>query len=53
MGLELAILALIPGLGNVAWRLAYADSHMKNLLITLVHFVVVTAKLCGPVACEQ
>jgi hypothetical protein len=28
--------------------LTYADSRMKNLLITLLHFAVVTAKLCGP-----
>ena len=25
-----------------------ADSRMKNLLTTLLHFAVVTAKLCGP-----
>ncbi len=31
-----------------ARRLTYADSRMKNLLITLLHFAVVTAKLCGP-----
>jgi hypothetical protein len=50
VGLEWPILALIPGLGNVAWRprLTYADPRMKNLLITLLHFAVVTAKLCGP-----
>jgi hypothetical protein len=29
-------------------RLTYADSRMQNLLITLLHFAVVTAKLCGP-----
>ena len=28
-------------------RLTYADSRMKNLLITVLHFAVVTAKLCG------
>jgi hypothetical protein len=32
--------------------LTYADSRMKNFVITLLHFAVVTAKLCGPVACE-
>ena len=31
-----------------ARRLTYADLRMKNLLITLLHFAVVTAKLCGP-----
>jgi hypothetical protein len=31
-----------------ARRLTYADSRMKNLLTTLLHFAVVTAKLCGP-----
>ena len=31
-----------------ARRLTYADSRMKNLLITVLHVAVVTAKLCGP-----
>ena len=35
-----------------ARRLTYADSRMKNLLITLLHFAVVTAKRVAPVACE-
>ena len=29
-------------------HLAYADSRMKNLLLTLLHLAVMTAKLCGP-----
>jgi putative transposase len=33
----------LPG----ARRLTYADVRMKNLLITLLHFAVVIAKLCG------
>ena len=28
--------------------LAYADSRMKNFLLTLLHLAVTTAKLCGP-----
>jgi hypothetical protein len=50
VGLELPILALIPGSGNVAWHPAsdYPDSRMKDLLLTLLHLAVVTAKLCGP-----
>jgi putative transposase len=31
-----------------ARRLTYADSRMKNLLLTLLHLAVITAKLCGP-----
>ena len=31
-----------------ARRLTYADSRMKDLLLTLLHLAVVTAKLCGP-----
>jgi len=31
-----------------ARRLTYADSRMNNLLLTLLHLVVMTAKLCGP-----
>jgi putative transposase len=31
-----------------ARRLTYADSRMKNLLLTFLHLAVVTAKLCGP-----
>ena len=31
-----------------ARRLTYADSRMKNLLLTLLPFAVMTAKLCGP-----
>ena len=30
------------------WRLSYADSRMKDFLLTLLHLAVVTAKLCGP-----
>jgi len=29
-------------------RLAYADAHMRNLLLTLLHLAVVAARLCGP-----
>ena len=48
MGLVLPILALISGLGNVACRPpSHADSCMKNLLIIVLRFSVVTAKLCG------
>jgi hypothetical protein len=36
-----------------ARRLTYADSRMKNLRLTLLHLAVMTAKLCGPVACER
>ena len=31
-----------------ARRLTYADSRMKNLLLSLLHLAVMTAKLCGP-----
>ncbi len=31
-----------------ARRLTYADSRMKDLLLTLLHLAVMTAKLCGP-----
>ena len=31
----------------VARRLTYADPHMRNLLLALLHLAVVTAKLCG------
>ena len=31
-----------------ATRLTYADARMGNLLLTLLHLVVVAAKLCGP-----
>ena len=31
-----------------ARRLTYADSRMNNLLLTLLHLLVMTAKLCGP-----
>ena len=30
-----------------ARRLTYADPHMRNLLLALLHLAVVTAKLCG------
>jgi hypothetical protein len=30
-----------------ARRLTYADPHMRDLLIALLHLAVVTAKLCG------
>ena len=29
-------------------RLAYADSRMKDFLLTLLHLAVITAKLSGP-----
>ena len=50
VGLELPILALIPGLGTLrrAWRVTYADSRMKDLLLDLLHLAVMTARLCGP-----
>src|ERR1700726_3063572 len=31
-----------------ARRLTYAGSRMKDLLLTLLHLAVMTAKLCGP-----
>ena len=31
-----------------ARRLTYADARMRNLLLTLLHLAVMTAKLCGP-----
>jgi hypothetical protein len=31
-----------------ARSLSYADSHMKDFLLTLLHLAVMTAKLCGP-----
>jgi len=31
-----------------AKHLTYADARMGNLLLTLLHLVVVAAKLCGP-----
>jgi putative transposase len=31
-----------------ARRLTYADCQMKNLLLALLHFAVMAAKLCGP-----
>ena len=34
----------LPG----ARRLTYADPHMRNLSLALLHLAVVTAKLCGP-----
>jgi hypothetical protein len=34
-------------------RLAYAESRTMDFLLTLLHLAVVTAKLCGPVACER
>jgi putative transposase len=48
--LELPILARILGLSNVAERecLAYADSRMTNVLLTLLRLAVMVAKLCGP-----
>ena len=50
MRLEFPILSLTPGLGNVAWSgcLTYAVSRMKDLLLTLLHLAVMTAKLCRP-----
>jgi hypothetical protein len=29
-------------------HLTYAGAHMMNLLLTLLHLAVMTAKLCGP-----
>jgi hypothetical protein len=29
-------------------RLAYADSRMKDFLLTLIHLAVTMAKRCGP-----
>ena len=31
-----------------ARRLPYADAHMRNLLLTLLHLTIVAARLCGP-----
>src|SRR5438270_13155923 len=31
-----------------ARRLTYADPHMRNLLLVLLHLAVMSAKLCGP-----
>ena len=31
-----------------AERLPYAGAHVTNLLLTLLHLAVMTAKLCGP-----
>jgi putative transposase len=31
-----------------ARRVAYADSRMKDFLLAVLHFTVVSAKLCGP-----
>src|SRR5499427_8906549 len=28
--------------------LPYADAHMRNVLLTLLHLAVVAARLCGP-----
>ena len=33
--------------------MSYAESRMKDFLLTLLHLAVMTAKLCGPVACER
>ena len=35
-----------------AWCLPYAVSRMKDLLLTLLHLAVMTAKLCD-VACAR
>ena len=50
VGLEFMILGLIRRFGIVGRtrRLAYADSRMKDLLLTLLHLAVVIAKLSGP-----
>ena len=32
---------------HAARRLPYADEHMRNFLLTLLHLAVVAAKLCG------
>ena len=29
-------------------RLPYADTHMRNLLLSLLHLAIVAARLCGP-----
>jgi hypothetical protein len=50
VGLELPILGKIQQRGNVAGNSApdYAVSRVKDLLLTLLHLAVWTAKLCGP-----
>src|SRR5437660_8835157 len=50
VGLELPILALNRASGNrcTAPDAYYADGHTRNVLLTLLHLAVVTAKLCGP-----
>jgi hypothetical protein len=50
VALELPILGKIQQRGNVARNLAPDDavSRVKELLLTLLHLAVVTAKLCGP-----
>ena len=30
------------------WCLTYAVSRMKDIVVTLLHLAVTTAKLCGP-----
>ena len=30
-----------------AGHLSYADPHMRNLVLAMLHFAVVAAKLCG------
>jgi hypothetical protein len=46
----MGILTPNPGCGTLCGtrRLAYADSRMRNFLLTLLHLAVTTAKLCGP-----
>src|SRR5260370_40562367 len=45
--LEFPILSLNPGLRQRCVA-TYAVSRMKDLLLTLLHLAVMTAKLCGP-----
>ena len=48
VGLQFPILVVIPGFRNVAWHGAYADSRMKDFLLTLLELAVTIAKLGGP-----
>jgi hypothetical protein len=50
VGLELPILAPIQDSATLRGgrHLLYAGARMKELALTLLHLVVMTAKLCGP-----
>jgi hypothetical protein len=50
VGLELPIVGKIQQRGNVARNSAPDDavSRVKDLLLTLLHLAVLTAKLCAP-----